>query len=303
MGFWVFIYALSMIGDKATNKLTSVVMDGENRSTYYSHCAIRSLVACLFFFMLGGFSISINTKTLLFSLGYGLSILAYILINLFSLRFMNVLGAGILSTPLNLILTAVMGVLLWEEDITLSRYLAIILTSVSALLIFIDIRHLAKQDNKGKSDAGRVNLKAYIPLMLLSVVFAVIQNLFLKAFAISTDVTDENSFYFLTNFVILAWGLIMLGIQSFSNIGEVKTGLKSFFTFKRALPSVSNVLLGNVAAIALMPILKEIEISNFTPLSSAYMIIVSVFVSLLFKERLGIFSYISALVAIAAMFV
>ena len=303
MDFWVLIYALSMIGDRATNKLTSVVMDGESRSTYYSHCMIRSLAACLFFFMLGGFSISINAKTLLFSLGYGLAILAHIFIGLFSLRFMNVLGAGILSTPPNLILTAIMGVLLWNEEITASKYIAIILTSISALLMFIDIRNTGKKSAEDKNGSGRVNFKAYIPLMLLSVVFSVMQSLFLKAFAVSTDVTDENSFYFLTNLVILAFGVVMLIIHSFKDRSEIRVGLKSFFTVKRAIPTSVNVLLGNVAAIALIPILAEVDISTFTPVSSAFSIVVGIFVSLLFKEKLGIFSYIAALVAIAAMFV
>jgi drug/metabolite transporter (DMT)-like permease len=46
-----------------------------------------------------------------------------------------------------------------------------------------------------------------------------------------------------------------------------------------------------------------INVSVFSPLSSALGIVLSVVISLIFKEKLGIFSYIGAAVAVLAIFV
>ena len=303
MPFLILIYALSRICESFSHKLCSASMTGESGTSYGYYYVTHSLVACIFFILSGGFSISINTATLLFSVALAAVILINMLVSMLKLRYMNVLGAGILTTPLNLLLIALAGNLLFGEDITLSVCLKILVTTVSAVLIFIDIqRNKGHDDNKENDKGGRIDLKRYVPLMLISVLLGVIQTLLVKAFVISERVTNEHSFYLLTNVFMLSWGVIMLITSALKGRGNLKTGL-SFFKPRRVLSTFGNVVSSNVTSLVTVPILVGINISIFSPVSSAWSIVVSVIISLIFKEKLGLFSYLAAAVGILAIFV
>ncbi len=303
MPFLILIYALSKISESFSHKFCSASMAGESGTSYGYYYVTHSLVACIFFILSGGFSISINTATLLFSVALAAVILINMLVSMLKLRYMNVLGAGILTTPLNLLLIALAGNLLFGEDITLSVCLKILVTTVSAVLIFIDIQRNKERDNDKENDkGGRIDLKRYVPLMLLSVLLGAIQTLLLKAFVISESVTNEHSFYLLTNVFMLLWGVVMLITSALKGRGNLKAGL-SFFKPKRVLSTFGNVVSSNVTSLVTVPILVGINVSIFSPVSSAWSIVVSVIVSLIFKERLGLFSYLAAAVGILAIFV
>ena len=138
--------------------------------------------------------------------------------------------------------------------------------------------------------------------MLISVLLVVIKTLLVKAFVISERVTNEHSFYLLTNVFMLSWGVIMLITSALKGRGNLKTGL-SFFKPRRVLSTFGNVVSSNVTSLVTVPILVGINISIFSPVSSAWSIVVSVIISLIFKEKLGLFSYLAAAVGILAIFV
>ena len=138
--------------------------------------------------------------------------------------------------------------------------------------------------------------------MFISVILGASQTLIMKSFAISKSVTNEHSFYLLTNVVILIWGIILLLSSVISEHGNFRNGL-SFFKPKRVLSSVGNVVSSNINSLVTMPIMAAVNISLFSPLSSAYGIVANVLVSLLFKEKLGIYSYIGTAIAILAIFI
>jgi drug/metabolite transporter (DMT)-like permease len=157
---------------------------------------------------------------------------------------------------------------------------------------------------KGEKEIAKsyVNLKKYIPLLLISVALGAFQTLLLKSFVISESVTNEHSFYFLTNVIMLSWGVIMLLAGTLKDRKNLREGL-SFFKPKRIFSTASNVVCANVGTLLQVPILTMINVSVFSPLSSALGIVLSVVISLIFKEKLGIFSYIGAAVAVLAIFV
>lgn len=302
MPFLIFAFALLALGERIGGKLCSVTMEGESEASYSYYYITHSLVACIFFIFSGGFSISVNGFTLLYSVCLAASVILSMLVTMMSLRCMSVLGTGILSTPLTLLLTALSGALIWGEPITLSVCLKILVTSVAAAVIFLDTKATKKQGADTEIGGTRVNFGKYVPLMLASVVLTVIQTLITKSFAVSERVTDEHSFYLLTNVVMLVFGIVMLLSGSIKKPGALRSGL-SFFKFKRTLSAVGNVVMSNLKTLVTLPLLSLVNVSVFSPVTSAWGIIVGVLVSLIFKERLGVFSYAAAIIATVAIFI
>lgn len=303
MPLLIVLFAMSKFGEGFSQKIASGAMSGESKVSYGFYYVTHSLIACIFFVISGGFSISVNLPTFIYSVMLGGSILINMLVSMLILRCMNILGSGVLSTPIQLSLIAVASNLIFGEEITSSTLMKIIVTSFSAVLIFIDIRITEKKAKGEKESAKRyVDLKKYIPLLLISVTLGAFQTLLLKSFVISESVTNEHSFYFLTNVMMLSWGVIMLLAGTLKGRKNLKEGL-SFFKPKRIFSAASNVVCANVGTLLQVPILTMINVSVFSPLSSALGIVLSVVISLIFKEKLGIFSYIGAAVAVLAIFV
>jgi len=303
MPFLIIIYATSSFGCRVGGKLCSSAMEGESKASYGYYYIIHSLASCIFFVISGGFSVSVDLVTLLFSLALAATILLGMLVSMLSLRYMNVLGVGLLTTPLNLLLITVFGIIIWDEESSLSTWLKILVTSLSAFLIFFDVRASErKRGNKSRSQNGSVDLKKFIPLMLFSALLGVIQTLLTKAFAVSDEVANEHSFYLLTNLVMLLLGAVIVLVNAAKDRSSIRDGL-SFFKAKRVLPTVGNVVISNINTLATVPLMAAIDISLFSPLSSAYGILIGVVVSLFFREKLGIFSYLAAAVAILAIFI
>ena len=299
MPFLIILYAVTAFSNSALSKTCSTTVTG-GRARYAAYYSVHSFIACIFYTISSGFNLSVNLPTLIYSVVFALLILANMLVSMLILRRMNVLGAGILSTPLRLIVIATMGALLFGESITSTVIIRITLMSVAAVLIFIDVRKRGKK--KSDSSDKRVDLKKYLPLMLLSVMLNASQTIVTKSFAVSTVVTDENSFYLLTNVVMLLVALIMLSCELLRYRESVREAL-GIFQPKRILPTVGNVVSSNINSLVIIPILAVTDVAVFTPLTSAYGIVVGVMVSLLFREKLGIYSYLAAAVAIITMLV
>lgn len=300
MSFFITLYAVTAFSNSAFSKLCSNTVTGGGRARYAAYYTVHSFVACIFYIVSGGFSISLNLPTLIYSVAFALAILINMLVSMLMLKQMNVLGAGILSNPLRILLTSAMGAMIFGEIITCTVVIRILLMGVSAVLIYLDLRK--RHNGKGDTYRPRGNLKRYLPLMLLSVLLSAVQTIITKSFAVSDTVTDEHSFYLLTNVVMLLASMALLASELIGSRRKIGDAL-SIFEPKRIIPTVANVVSNNVSSLVLIPILAATDVAVFTPISSAYGIVVGVMTSILFREKLGVFSYLAAAVAIITMLI
>ena len=221
------------------------------------------------------------------------------------LRYASILGAGILVSPFSIMFTSLCGVLIFSETIAYTTYIKVALLTVSALLIYLDLRvRTSKNGNvtDPEKEKPKADLKKFFPLAALGVVFGAIQTIIPKLFALSDTVTDEHSFYLMTNVFMLLSALSYFAFLSVKSKENFKDSLV-IFEPKRLAPTVLNVVSNNVSSLVLIPILAAVNLSVYTPVSSAYGIVVSIVASLCFKEKLGVFSYLGAAVAIIAMII
>ena len=298
----ILAYGISTFTNSVFAKLCSNATRGTSKTTYALYLALHSAIACIFYFLSSGASVRLNTVTLLYSLTFAVLILINMLVAMLKLRYASILGAGILISPVSIMFTSLCGVIIFSETIAPVTYVRVALMTVSAVLIFFDIRIMAKKD--GNTDAGKEkaksNLKKFFPLAAIGVVLGAIQTIIPKLFALSDSVTDEHSFYLMTNVFMLVAALSSFAFLTVKNKENIKTSLV-IFEPKRLAPTVLNVISNNVGSLVVIPILAVVDLAVYTPLTSAYGVVVSVVASLCFREKLGVLSYLGAAVAIVAM--
>ena len=64
-----------------------------------------------------------------------------------------------------------------------------------------------------------------------------------------------------------------------------------------------NTVCGNISSIVSVLIMAQLDVSIYSPISSALGIIVGVIGSLMFKEKLGVYAYIAAAVSCIAVII
>ena len=305
MTAYILIFGITTFTNSIFSKLCSNATRGTSKTTYALYYALHSAIACVFYFFSGGASVKLNTVTLLYSLALALLILLNMLISMLKLRYASILGAGILVSPISIMFTSLCGVLIFSETIAATTYIKVALLTVSALLIYFDLRvrtGKSESSDRAAEEKPKADLKKFFPLALAGVVLGAIQTIIPKMFALSDSVTDEHSFYLMTNVFMLLSSLFYFTLLSAKNKDNLRDSLV-IFEPKRLAPTVLNVVSNNICSLVLIPILAAVDLSVYTPVSSAYGIVVSVVASLCFREKLGVYSYLGAAVAMLAMII
>ena len=97
-----------------------------------------------------------------------------------------------------------------------------------------------------------------------------------KYYALDTRVTDENSFFFFTNGMLLIVSLLWL---IFGKAAPVKSNPELPLSY------VANTVCSNISSLMTVLLLQAMPVSLYTPLSIAFGIISGVGASLVFREK------------------
>lgn len=299
----LFIYLLSSVGSASFAKLTSSELKRAARAKYSLFLTINGCLACLFFWMFGGFSVSVNAVTLIYALIYAIIVAAIIVLTALAYNLMSVSNVGIVRGGCELVCTAAVGALLFSEKITTKVILRIALTLVSVLFVMFASKKqeqpCEKRDMEEKNRSSGVLLAI---VLILNVIFGCANTVTVKCFTLDTRTADENSFFFFTN-VFLAVGCAMF--FAFESIRDRRVARDAVTIFKpRAIIGIfGNTLSSNVGSLVSAWIIAGMDISVYTPVMSSIGIIAGFIGSLLYKEKLGVLSYIAIVAAIIAVII
>ena len=297
----IIIYALFVFLGSVMSKLCSNVTRGESRSAYALYFTVHSLVACIFFIVSSGGNPELNLPTIIYSLLLAATILINMLISMLMLRYASILGSGLLTSPFKIFLTSLVGVIMFNEALTSTVLIRVAILTLSAALVYTDVRIQAKGATDGQKRGG-TDMRKFIPLAVISIIVSTVQSVIPKHFAMSKEVTNEHSFFLMTNVIMLLFGLVLFSTELFKSPDAFKTSLV-ILKPKKILPTTLNVVVSNVSSLVMMPILAQVDLTVFTPMSAAYGVVVAVAASLCFREKLGVFSYLGAAVAMLAMII
>ena len=286
--------ALTSIASKAFSKLCSNHVSQNSVSDFSIVLIINCTVACLFFFFSSGFALSLNQSTFLYSVAYAIIVAISLISNILIYKFTSVSNVSVISSTCGVIATVCVGGLLFHEDVEANTLIRLAIMMLAMGFVFAD-RRKPRPDQKN----------AFLPLILLIAVntFCSCANtVILKAFSMSTSVTDEHSFFFFTNVVLCIGASCVLGYAIVFHLQDVRRSLQLLKPGK--LVSVAgNTVCSNISSILTVWIIALMDVSLFSPLSSALGILTGVIASLIFREKQGIFAYIAAAVACMAIMI
>lgn len=291
------ISALFGIASKAFVKICSNIVPNNSAAKYSLVLVVNSIVGCAFFMISGGFALAFTVETLVYSLVFALIVTGSIILGIVSHRYASIMGVNVLSSTLNVACTAVIGWVFLSEKLGASGILRVLVVCEAAVIEFINQYLKGKKKNGDKREGG------ILPLILVIAAISLIGcmcTVTLKLFSMSQNVTDENSFFFLTNAVLCVGAAVVFLIACLVKKDEFR-GAISLLHPKRVVLLAGNTACGNITTLISALIIARMDVAVYSPISFAVGILAGLVGSLIFKERLGILSYVAAVVACLAM--
>ena len=299
----LLLYLVASVGTNSFTKLTSSELKQAARAKYLLYITLNGILACLFFWMFGGFAISVNTVTLIYALIYAAIVAGSLIVTPLAYNLMSVSGVGIIRSGCGLVCTATVGALLFSEEITPKVILRIVLTLVSVILVMLESKKgetpREKPEGGGKIKAQGV-LLAFV--LILNVLVICSNTLIIKYFTLDTRTTDENSFFFFTNVFLVAGCIILLASELIRDREGARNGL-SIFKPRAMLGIVGNTVSANLGTLFSTWIIVGMDISVYTPVMSSIGIIAGFIGSVIYREKLRTLSYVAIIFALCAVII
>ena len=294
----LILYCAVGIISRVSSKTCSMVVSARtSRVRYLAYLVLTGIIACIVFFILGGFKLTFNLPTLLFSLVFALVCIASVVANLSIYRFSSVAGAVVLSSFGGNLASLVVGATLFREAITERSVIRILFLFVAAVMAFIETKKKEKSERRGMRDTLILGL-----LLLLLIAAGCGNSVTMKLYGTTEGVSDNNSFFFLTNVVIIVFALIPLIAEIFKS-HEVKSEILPLFRPIPLLAMTANTATSNIMSLLSISIYALMDVSVFNPMASAFGIIAGLVASLIFREKLGLLSYLAAAAAVVAVII
>ena len=291
------ILFITSFGGKAFSKLCSDAVVGHSKDRYAVFMAVNGAVASVFFFISGGFRVEVNLPTFAYAAVYALIVVLSLISNMVALKYMNVVTLTVVTGTLGLIATSATGAWLFDEIIDTKNILRIAIMVAAVILFALD----EKKGKKEKSGSPAFSLKA-VTVILVMLTVNCASTVITKYYAIDTRVCDANSFFFFTNVILAAGGLLLVATDLIKNSSGQKD-IAPLFKPLNFLSLSGNTVCSNVGSLVGILIISKMDVSVYAPVSSAIGILAGFLGSLVFRQKMGWLSYIGALGAVVAVII
>ena len=298
------LIGVNVINRVASKTCSNVVAARNNQIRYLLYLTLVGAVACTVFFALGGFRIKVTGITLLYAQIYsGVCVLSCIC-NMEAFKLANISGVVVLSSFGGLVATSLVGFFLFGEEIKLTTLLKIAIMLVAALLTFIDAKRFEGPSAKRKSSA---TLKLIIIILLL-ILAGSGNNIILKLYGRAEGVADINSMFFFTNAFQGALALTLFLLLSFKGRRDetVRSQFRdslNLFSIIPILAIAASTFSSNVGSLLSAELIKLMDMSVYTPVSSAAAILAGFIASFIYRERHSVLFYLTAALSLAAVLI
>lgn len=296
--FLFLIFSLVTLGSKIFSKLCSNEVAHNSIAKFSLILIVNSLVACVFFYISSGFIIAINLSTFIYSIVYATIVALSLILQLIVYRYATISNVNVITSVTTMVCTSIVGWCVFFEKIDTDGILKLVLMSIAVILVFFDQRKLV--DNKESRDKRK---GALLPLIIIIVGITIVgcaNTVILKFFTNSDTVTNDNSFFFFTNVILCFGATISFLIACLLNKGEFCSSTTLLHP-KKLVSIVGNTICSNILTIITVLIIGRIDVALYSPISSAVAVIIGLICSLLFKEKVGVFSYTAATIACVAV--
>ncbi|MBE7044319.1 MAG: hypothetical protein E7397_02225 [Ruminococcaceae bacterium] len=256
---------------------------------FISYNFINALLASVYFFVGNGFVLNMNLITFLYSVVFALIVILALILGILALSRVSISLSGITSTAGSTILSALFGILFLKEPSSLRLFLS------AAFMLCAILIPYRKFWNSGEKNS--------IPICAALFLIAGASVILQKLYTITPGVCDSQSFFLMTNLIIVGVCAIVLGVMMLRHPQEKKLLLCPFS--KKQLGNIAaRTLLSNIGSIITMVLLANMNVSVYTVVSSALGIISGAILSkFVFREYMPRENWIAVLCAIAAILI
>ncbi len=288
------VHALSIV----LNKKCSNVLSVRGNAGKAVYVLITGIFSSFLYWGYSSFTLELNRTAVIFALIFGIcSTISALTVTMY--KYVDIATVNVTKTSLNLIVASLVGFIIFAEPATMNRLTKLALTLVVVFLIFFNNRNDIRKLNGGKipQTNARSNFLHFLLLIAIQLpvfAFSAYQS---KLIAKYDAVPDLNSYYCLTNVFMAVFGVIWVLVLASRDKENVKKCLevvrsKDIFTMLLLLTN------GTFNALLSVIILKYMDVSLYSPLSSALAFIGTALVSLLFREKLSKFTWIAVIISI-----
>lgn len=298
---------LLLFGTLLTDTI-SVVMSKKNSSAFsvngltgsLFYVCETSLFALFYFWALNGFSLAFNLSVVVYGFLYALIVIISMVPSIFVYNYASFAFVRFVSSGTKLAFSLIGGIILFDEVVTPDKLLRIFIMICVITVIFIGQKRKMPDDNNEKQAADKKKLLIAISIILFSALIGVASTVLLKLYSADSRVTDQNSFFFMTNIFSAFLVLPILPFTmkrnkvAFSDLcGMVKS--------KKTVYAAVTTLNSNIGSIILMPLIAMMDISVFTPLTSAFSFIAVAIATPIVGEKLNRYTLIATGLAVLSV--
>ncbi len=299
MVLWMYLafFACSVF-ETALAKLISRSVTAVGNAARPLYLLINGMTACGAFYILGGFRLGVNLRTLAYSAVFSVVCIAALLTSIAVYNYASVSVVGVSRNSASVIFNTFLGILLFKEALALRGVFRILLLLAAIFILFFGEKGAEKRSAEGRP----VRTLTAIPLIALSVLISGAVSVISKLYAKDPGVCDSNSFFFFTNVVMVVFSGVWLLLSCRRNGEAVRSAAKALRVKDLAFYAGSTVM-SNIVSLLTVAILARQDVSVFTAINSSVAILCAVLVSLLFREKVSVWSVLAAVLAGAAMFI
>lgn len=275
---WFLFFAVGLGGNCFSKLSSNQLRDGGAYSVFF---AINSVIACLFFWVTNGFQLQLDGVTAVFSLLYAVVVLLSLYSQMTALQSIPIAYLAIVGSAANLLLTSLLGVVLFQETFTWQAACRILLMLLASVLLFLE-----------RKEKGRLQKFPLLPMT--GYVAACAGNyLVLKFYTQVPHQASDSSFFFFTNAFLLIMAVLWLLLSR----------QRLSFSLRNAIPFIANTLCSNMGSLVSLWLIARTAAVFYNPISSALGTLSVMFASVIFKEKLGVLSCVAACLAIIAVII
>ena len=269
-----------------------------HRTDIWVYALITGIISMLFFGITSGFSILLNKRTIIYALILTVMAIISYFVQLVVYRYMGVVEVAVITMSGKLLLTSIVGFLLFSETVSLISVARIVLMLITVLLIFAH----NKKKNSEKDDSIRSVSLIGLLLCVAIVGIGVLNTVVLKYVAIDSEVTSSDALFFFTNAMIAVFSITLL---LFESRWKAEAVAKEFRAVSKSgyLAIIAKTVAGSASSLLGVLILANGDVSLYSPLSSALGLLATEAVAVfILRERPKIIPMIPAILAIALAF-
>ena len=285
------LYFASQVGFALTRRKCADFVCDDSIVSKAVFLLVNCTMSLIFFWLLAGCRIYTDWKLVGLSAIFALICIGTNISGLYALKYCLAASATSVQSGGNMIIASTLGFLLWQEEATLSRIVAIAMMLAAIYFIYKEAKGEKKQD---------APLGKRLLFLGLTAVFAALTTVINKFFVEICGDAEQNSYCFYCNVFMIAFCLVYLAVYC-AKKSFPKAEIREFMQPKRLGLLTGNSVIGNLGTVAMLPLLALVDVAVFSTVSTSMGILSGVAVSVMLRQKMTKFTYLSVALAIAAV--